>query len=135
MSPLRLFLDRSVGTRRVAAALRAEQLDVETIADRCGAANIHISDEQWIAEATRDHRLLISADKRIRYRPVERAAICAHAARCVTFAAGDLRADEMIALFLHHLQQIHALAEQAGPFVYHMGRDRLVRMDLDCEPE
>ncbi len=89
MSSFRLFLDRSIGTRRIAAALRAAELDVETIADRYGPANIHVPDEQWIAEASRDGRMLISADKRIRYRPRERQAVCVHAARCVTFAAGD----------------------------------------------
>ena len=42
MSSFLLFLDRSIGTRRIAAALRAEQLDVETIADRYGPANTHV---------------------------------------------------------------------------------------------
>ncbi|GAA3449063.1 hypothetical protein [Dactylosporangium matsuzakiense] len=51
---LRLFLDRSVGTRKVAAALREQQLDVETIADRYGAANTLTRDEQWIADAGQD---------------------------------------------------------------------------------
>ena len=30
---LRLFLDRSIGTLKIAAALREQRLDVETIAD------------------------------------------------------------------------------------------------------
>jgi hypothetical protein len=127
-----LFLDRSVGTRRIAGALRAAELDVETIADRYGAANTHIPDEQWIAEASRDRRLLLSADKRIRYRPRERAAICEHAARCLTFAAGDLTAAQMIDLFLHHLPRVRTVAAEAGPYVYHLTRDRLMKMTLDC---
>jgi hypothetical protein len=132
VSAVLLFLDRSVGTRRIAGALRAADLDVETIADRYGAANTQIPDEQWIEEATRDARLLVSADKRIRYRPRERSAICQHAARCLTFAAGDLTAEQMIELFLHHLPRVRAVAEDAGPYVYHLTRDRLVRMALDC---
>jgi predicted nuclease of predicted toxin-antitoxin system len=132
---LRLFLDRSIGTRRIAAALRAERLDVETIADRYGPASTHVRDEQWIAEASRDDRLLISADKRIRYRPQERAAICAHNARCVTFAAGDLTSEQMIALFLHHLPNVQLIASDPGPYVYHLTRDRLVRMQLDRSSE
>ena len=115
---LRLFLDRSVGTRKIAAALRAQQLDVETIVDRYGVANLLTRDEQWIAEASRDGRLLTSADQRIRYRPLERMAICVHAARCVTFAAGNLTADEMITLFLRHLPHIARIAGSPGPFVY-----------------
>jgi hypothetical protein len=135
MSSFQLFLDRSVGTRRIAAALRAERLDVETIADRYGPANAHIRDEQWIAEASRDHRLLVSADKRIRYRPLERLAICTHAARCFTFAAGDLTAEQMAALFLHHLERLQVIARDSGPYVYHLTRDRVVQMTLDCSPE
>jgi PIN domain-containing protein len=127
-----LFLDRSVGTRRIAGALRAAELNIETIADRYGAANAYIPDEQWIAEASLDGRLLLSADKRIRYRPRERSAICQHAARCLTFAAGDLTAQQMIDLFLHHLPGVRTVAEEAGPYVYHLTRDRLVRMTLDC---
>jgi hypothetical protein len=115
VSALRLFLDRSIGTRKIATALRAEELDVETIADRYGSANTHIADEQWIAEVSRDGRLLISADKRIRYRPRERLAICVHAARCVTFAAGDLTAEQMIALFMPHLPRIRVIADDPGP--------------------
>jgi hypothetical protein len=132
VSAFRLFLDRSIGTRRIATALRGESLNVETIADRYGPANIHVRDEQWIAEASSAGRLLVSADKRIRYRPLEREAICAHSARCFTFAAGDLTSDQMIALFLRHLPEIQAVAAQPGPYVYHITRDRLVRMPLDC---
>ena len=129
---LRLFLDRSVGTRKIAAALRERQVDVETIVDRYGAANAHIRDEQWIAEATADGRLLVSADQRIRYRPLERMAICRHSARCVTFAAGNLTADEMILLFVRHLPSIVRIADDPGPFVYHLTQARLAKMALDC---
>jgi hypothetical protein len=129
---LLIFLDRSVGTRRIASALRAADLDVETIADRYGAANVSIPDEQWIAEASGAGRLLISADKRIRYRPRERAAICEHAARCLTFAAGDLTADQMIELFLRHLPHVRAVAAAVGPSVHHLTKDRPVKMSLDC---
>jgi len=135
VTPLLIFLDRSVGTRRIASALRAADLDIETIADRYGAANIHVPDEQWIAEASADGRLLLSADKRIRYRPRERLAICEHGARCLTFAAGDLTAEQMIDLFLHHLPRVRAVAEHAGPYVYHLTRDRMVKMTLDCSSE
>jgi hypothetical protein len=129
---LRLFLDRSIGTLKIAAALREQRLDVETIADRYGAANPFTRDDQWIADASRDGRLLIGADQRIRYRPLERMAICLHAARCVTFAAGNLTADQMISLFLRHLSDIESIAEHKGPFVYHLTRQRLLRVKLDC---
>ncbi|WP_433612283.1 hypothetical protein ACQP2P_00850 [Dactylosporangium sp. CA-139114] len=55
-----------------------------------------------------------------------------HNARCVTFAAGNLTADEMIALFVQRLPAIARIAEDPGPFVYHLTRDRLVKMALDA---
>jgi hypothetical protein len=41
----------------------------------------------------------------------------------------------MIDLFLHHLPRVRTLAEEAGPYVYHLTRDRLVKMTLDCSSE
>lgn len=129
---LRVFLDRSIGTQKIATAFRDHLLDVETIADRYGAANVHTRDDVWIADASRDGLLLISADQRIRYRPLERRAICVHAARCVTFAVGNLTAEGMVELFFRHLPAIEAVAERPGPYVYHLTRDRLSPMRLDC---
>ncbi|MFB9408538.1 hypothetical protein [Dactylosporangium matsuzakiense] len=38
----------------------------------------------------------------------------------------------MIALFVQRLTAIARIADDSGPFVYHLTRDRLVRMALDC---
>lgn len=74
---LRLFLDRSVGTRMIATALREAGIDVETIVDRYGREQApRISDDRWIVEATAAGRLLLGADLRIRYRTIERLALC-----------------------------------------------------------
>ena len=130
--PLRVFLDRSIGTKRIAQALRALNVDVQTIHDRYGEKSSTIPDVRWIAEATRDGRVLIGADQRIRYNPLERRALCIHAARCFTFPRGNLTGTEMIDRIVLHLPSIAQLATQIGPYVYHISTDAVVAMKLDC---
>lgn len=134
MNELRVFLDRSLGTKKIASALRGRSLDVETIQDRYGSAASTTADVRWIQDASRDGRVLIGADQRIRYNPLERRALCLSAARCFTFPRGDLTAVEMIDRLVRHLPEVGRIStEQPGPFVYHLTRDRVVAMTLDCD--
>jgi hypothetical protein len=55
-----------------------------------------VPDTQWIEDATQDGRLLVGADLRLRYRTLERQALCDHRARYVAFPRGDMTAIEMI---------------------------------------
>jgi hypothetical protein len=130
---LPVFLDRSVGTKKIAFALRELGVDVETIHDRYGGESVRIQDTQWIEEATADGRVLIGADKRIRYKSLERLAICRHKARCFTFPRGDLTAEEMVRRIALHLTEMTQLAQRPGPYVVHLGHDRVVPMKLDCD--
>lgn len=130
---LQVFLDRSVGTKKIAFALRQLGVDVETIHDRYGDESFRIQDAQWIEEATSDGRVLIGADKRIRYKSLERLSICRHKARCFTFPRGDLRAEEMIRRIATHLAEMTQIAKRPGPYVVHLGHDRIVHMKLDCD--
>lgn len=85
------FLDRSVGTKRVAAGLRDLGPSAQTVDDRYGvAAGPTVADEQWITDASRDGLLPLGADLRIRYRTVERWALCRAHARYVAFSAGAI---------------------------------------------
>ena len=130
---MRVFLDRSIGTKKIALALRELGVDVQTIQDRYGDASSTVKDVRWIADATQDGRILIGADQRIRYNPLERQTLCIHAARCFTFPRGNLTAAQMIDRIVLHLPSIAQLAEQPGPFVYHISADAVVRMNLDCD--
>jgi len=131
--PLRVFLDRSIGTKKIAHALRILGVDVQTIHDLYGDESNTVEDARWIADATQDGRLLIGADQKIRYNPLERQALCVHGARCFTFPRGNLTAVQMIDRISLHLPSIARLAEEPGPYVYHMTSDAVVRMKLDCD--
>ncbi len=41
----------------------------------------------------------------------------------------------MIELFLRHLPQVRIVAEEPGPYVYHLTRERVIRMQLDCSSD
>jgi len=131
-SPLLVFLDRSVGTKKIAQALRVLGADVQTIQDRYGDESSAVADVLWIADATRDGRVLIGADQRIRYNALERQALCLHAARCFTFPRGNLTAAQMIDRITRHLPTIIQLVDRPGPYVFHILADSLARMNLDC---
>jgi hypothetical protein len=131
-SQLRVFLDRSIGTKKIALALRGLGLDVQTIRDRYGDESSRVADVQWIADATNDGRLLFGADQRIRYNPLERRALCIHSARCFTFPRGNLTANQMIDRLVANLAAIAAAAVRTGPYVYHLLETRITQMALDC---
>ena len=52
--PLRVFLDRSIGTKKIAKALRDLGVNVQTIHDRYGDESSTVPDVRWIADAARD---------------------------------------------------------------------------------
>lgn len=92
-----------------------------------------MADTRWIEDASRDDRVLIGADKRIRYRPLERYVLCRSTARCFTFPRGDLTANEMIDRLLRHLPAMARHATLPGPYRYHLGNPELTRVKLDCD--
>lgn len=130
---LRVFLDRSVGTRRVAEGLRDLGLAVQTIVDRYGhVAARRLPDTRWITDASADGYLLLGADLRVRYRPAERCALCFACARYVCFSNGNLTAKAMVDIVHSHLGQLTSASARPGPWVCHLRTEGLARMPLDC---
>lgn len=67
LPPLKIFIDRSIQGHRLINAARSLVDDVETINERYGLKAAELTeDQQWIAEATADGRILLGADLRIR---------------------------------------------------------------------
>ena len=116
------FLDRSLG-RETARRLRQASWTVHTLAEVYPDDAQDIADEDWIAEGASRGWILLTKDKRIRYRGSELAAV--HRGRLFCLANGNLSISEMVRWFSEAEHQIlHASATQSRGFwkVYSGGR-------------
>jgi hypothetical protein len=126
-----LFLDRSLGRRQVPDLLRAAGLRLHTLAEVYGVpADETIADVEWLTHAGGEGWVVFMKDERIRYRPAERAALIDHRVRAFCLTSGNLRAAEMVQLYLAGLDKIAALCMEPGPFLYIVSRSGIRPVDL-----
>jgi predicted nuclease of predicted toxin-antitoxin system len=75
-------------------------------------------DRVWLRTVGESGWVVFTKDKKIRYRPLEIAALKASKARVFVLTAGNLRGIEIAAVFLSALPQIcNALHSRPGPFI------------------
>ena len=127
-----LFLDRSLGRRKVPDILRSAGLRLHTLADVYGVpADETIEDVDWLTRAGREGWVVLMKDSRIRYRSAERAALIDHCVRAFCVSNGNLSATEMAQLCLDRLDKLAAACAASGPFLYVISRQGLRQIDLD----
>ncbi len=128
-----LFLDRSLGRLKVPRLLRDAGLRLVTLAGHYGLpADEGVADEEWLELAGKSGWAVFMKDARIRYNPAERAAVLRHAVRCFCLTSQSLSSDEMARRFLDSLEAIaQACADDPGPFIYAVHRNRIERLRLD----
>lgn len=68
--------------------------------------NPDASDPEWRSEVGRRGWVVVTIDRRIRYRQLEWLAFKAGMVRAFAFSSGNLRAEEMAAIFLKALPKI-----------------------------
>lgn len=114
---LTFFLDRNLGSRRVAEALRTAGANVEVHADHFAVDG---SDEEWLAACGKRQWVAITLDYRIRYRASERGALRQHKVKAFLVArAGEMSGEGLSRLLVEKLPKLVALATQtAAPFAY-----------------
>lgn len=113
--PLVLFVDRSLGKKIVAGALRQAGAQVEIHDDHFPPA---APDEDWLREAGRRGWVVLTKDRGIRYRAPALAAIRLSAVRMFVLTAGDLQGSEMAAIFVMALSRIARVASRhPAPFI------------------
>ncbi|HWI42009.1 MAG TPA: hypothetical protein VNS81_00210 [Nocardioides sp.] len=119
--PLEFFFDRSLG-KRTAEQLRGAGWAVHLVADSYPDDAQAVGDEEWLAEGCRHGWILLTKDKRIRYRGGELAAM--YDGRLFCLANGNLPISEMAHRFLAASASISRGA--AGPpgfwHIYENGR-------------
>jgi predicted nuclease of predicted toxin-antitoxin system len=80
-------------------------------------------DRVWLKTVGERGWVVLTKDKRLRYRPLEIAALRASHARVFVLTAGNLRGVEIASVFLAALPRIcKVLHSLAGPFVAHVSQ-------------
>src|SRR5262245_29573731 len=95
--PLVFFIDRSLGRKKVPAALRAAGLEVHVHDELFPPAT---QDVVWLAEAGVQRWVVITRDDRIRYNQLEKKAVLAARVRFFSITSSSLTGDEAAALIL-----------------------------------
>ena len=108
------FVDRSLG-RAVAHALRAIGQEVVHHDDLFAP---DAADTEWLPVVGERGWALLTKDKAIRTRPIERDALMSAGVRAFFLSAGGLRGDAQVQRFVDALPGMSALASsRAGPFI------------------
>lgn len=127
-----LLLDRSLGSIQVPALLRAAGLRLHTLIDIYGSpADEDVQDQEWLGLAGERNWPVLMKDQRIRYRPVERAALVANEVQAFCLTGGNLKSAVMADLFLGALDNIVEACERSGPVLYVISRSGMRSVTLD----
>jgi predicted nuclease of predicted toxin-antitoxin system len=126
--PVTFFLDESLDSLTVVTALREAGAAVERLTDHFPKGT---RDEIWLTEAGRKAWVVLTRDKRIRYRYLERLALRTARVRAFVFTGGNVTGRETATILAGALKRITSIARaDPGPFIYHIGRaGRPTRMD------
>jgi hypothetical protein len=124
-----LFVDRSLGRHHVADALRQAGATVEIHDDHFSP---NAPDDEWLGEVGRRGWIVLTKDRRIRYRPNQILALKRGWVVAVVLASGNLTGPAMAELFVKVLGRIYRAAAAARPpALFTFGRDaRLKRAKL-----
>ena len=124
--PLVFFIDRSLGRKIVAQALREVGESVE-IHDEHFAPDAR--DEAWLVEVGKRGWIVLTKDDRIRYRVTERTALTSARVRAFVLTSSQLQGVEMAAAFVKALPRIKRLiANRAPPFIGRVARSGKVSL-------
>lgn len=122
--PLVFFLDRSIGRKKVAAALRQIGVQVKVHDDNFIS---DAKDEEWLREVGRKGWIVLTKDTRIRYRASQLAALMKGNVAAFVLTAGNLSGDEMAAVFVKSVPAISKfVARHPTPFIAKIARSGAV---------
>ncbi len=118
--PLTLFLDESLDSHSVVSALRDAGATVVRHTEQFPRG---VADEIWLGQAGKSGWIVLTRDKRIRYRQLERLALQAAGVRAFVFTGGNVTAADTGAILCRALERIRGICQvNPGPFIYHIGQ-------------
>lgn len=119
-SGITFFIDRSLGGRYVAQALRDAGAQVEIHDDHFPQ---DAPDVDWLTDVGKRGWIVLSKDERIRRNRVERAALQAAGLRAFFLTQQNITGPEMAALFTSVLRgMVNRAKMQPAPFLYTISR-------------
>lgn len=120
------FIDRSLGRKAVAEALRQAGEKVEVHDDHLPQ---DAKDEEWLAYVGERKWVALTQDDRIRYHELEFKALLRAKVRTFVLTAKGLRGEENAAIIVSALPtMLRFLAKHPGPFVARIARNSKVEM-------
>ena len=130
VAPLVFFLDRNLGRYTIAEALREAGADVEIHDDHFPN---DAKDEEWLREVARRGWVILTKDKRIRYRSNERTALMQADGRAfVIIAQGDISAHIVAEILVRALPSIRRfVTRHTPPFIAKVTRSSKVSLWVD----
>ncbi len=126
--PLTLFLDESLDAAVVVYALRAAGATVVRLTDQFAKGT---EDQVWLERAGVNRWVVLTRDKRIRYRRLELLTLQAARVRAFVFTGGNVGMKDTGTILADALPRIERIARKdPGPFIYHVGKSgRPIRMN------
>jgi hypothetical protein len=122
------FVDRALGCNLVPAALRDAGYDVEILDDHY---DDETKDTDWIPEVAARGWIILTKDKGIRRRHVEREALKAANAYYFCLGSGNWRGEQQAEIVLKHAARMEQLAQTyPAPIIGGMNIGGLLILDL-----
>ncbi|HVX66566.1 MAG TPA: hypothetical protein VHA11_08195 [Bryobacteraceae bacterium] len=120
------FIDRSLGKHDVPDALRAKGYE-------CAIHDDHYAqdteDEIWLSELAGRRWIVLTKDERIRYRPLEAAALRLAGLRVFILICGNVTGAATAQILLKAMPKVIAFSRsRRGPFVCYIYKDGTTRM-------
>lgn len=126
---IEFFIDRSLGGRQLAEALRDLGLTVHTMSDVYGEEKAQaLEDEAWLEDAGKNDWVVLMKDDAIRRRPAERDALSDANVRAFCLTNAQLTGAEQIERFVINLNRIIQRAGSPGPYIFGVYADGLRRL-------
>jgi PIN like domain len=126
-APPEFFIDRSLGSERVAARLREAGLVAHVMNDVYPGLE-DLDDDVWIPEQAKLDRVLLTKDKNIRRNKEEHRAVRVSRARMFCLTNGNLTSIEQAERFYEHRDEIVQWSRKEGPYIVSVKPDGLEKV-------
>jgi PIN like domain len=128
-----LFLDRSLGRKKVPELLRGEGIRLITLAEHYGIPTDEtIADTEWLQLCGARNWLAVMKDDRIRYVGAERQALFDFHVMAAVITNANLPAVEMATRIIRALSDLATICnDRDRPFLYALHQNRIEHIPLD----